>query len=65
MYKCTGINVTEVGANNTPMTTAILQPVDATDKINDIRILGGAGSIAATMAYGKHYQLAEVETPVS
>ncbi len=54
--KCIALNVTEtgVGEAKAPTFTATLEPIDGGPTI---RVTGGAGSAAATMAYGQSYSL--------
>lgn len=63
MLKCTGRNVSEVTvpgqAEKVPMHTATL--ADPADPSKTLRIVGGAGTIVATMEYGKIYDIAEQE----
>jgi len=64
MLKCTGINVNEVAVPGStvkaPMYTATLNPTDGGPAI---RISGGAGTIVASMIYGKLYDIVEAAPP--
>lgn len=64
MLKCTGINVTEVSVpgsgNKVGMFTATLAPVDGGPVV---RVNGTAGTIVASMGYGKFYDIVEATAP--
>lgn len=66
MLKCTGINVTEAAvpgsATKVGVYTAVLTPADGGPAV---RVSGGVGTAAATMAYGKFYDIVEATAPAT
>lgn len=59
--RCTGTNTSEVAAGDAmvPMFNATLVPLEG-DNPPAFKIIGGVGTPAETMVYGKIYDLAEV-----
>lgn len=64
MLKCTGTNVSEVAVpgskDKVGMFTATLTPLDGGPAV---RVSGTAGTIVASMAYGKLYDIVDAAAP--